>query len=179
MNKVLQIIGLLALVALGWLGGSYFPFGFAKGHGNEPQRDTLYVHDTMRIYKPKEIEVVPSGYDLVPIGYTDSVGRQIRALEDSLERKPKIVYKDSLLYIEIPMEQKHYADSTYDAWVSGYRPSLDSLNIYKRTMVIVETKTIEAPAKRWGLGVSAGYGVSKDGLSPYIGLGISYSILKW
>lgn len=32
--------------------------------------------------------------------------------------------------------------------------------------------------KRWGLGINAGYGISNSGLSPYIGLGINYSILN-
>ena len=33
--------------------------------------------------------------------------------------------------------------------------------------------------KRWGLGINAGYGVSKSGLSPYIGLGVNYNILNF
>ena len=33
--------------------------------------------------------------------------------------------------------------------------------------------------KRFGLGVNAGYGISKSGLSPYIGLGVNYSILNF
>ena len=32
--------------------------------------------------------------------------------------------------------------------------------------------------KRWGIGINAGYGISNSGLSPYIGLGINYSILN-
>ena len=33
--------------------------------------------------------------------------------------------------------------------------------------------------KRFGLGVNAGYGISKSGLSPYIGLGINYNLLSF
>ena len=33
--------------------------------------------------------------------------------------------------------------------------------------------------KRFGLGVNAGYGISKSGLSPYIGLGVNYNILNF
>lgn len=33
--------------------------------------------------------------------------------------------------------------------------------------------------KRWGLGINAGYGVSKSGLSPYIGLGINYNLINF
>lgn len=33
--------------------------------------------------------------------------------------------------------------------------------------------------KKFGLGVNAGYGISKSGLSPYIGLGVNYNILNF
>lgn len=33
--------------------------------------------------------------------------------------------------------------------------------------------------KKWGLGISAGYGANKNGLSPYIGLGINYNLLSF
>lgn len=36
--------------------------------------------------------------------------------------------------IELPKEQKHYhKDSVYDAWVSGFKPSLDSIKTYNKT----------------------------------------------
>lgn len=33
--------------------------------------------------------------------------------------------------------------------------------------------------KRWGLGINAGYGISKSGLSPYIGLGVNYNLINF
>lgn len=33
--------------------------------------------------------------------------------------------------------------------------------------------------KRFGLGVNAGYGISKNGLSPYIGLGVNYNLFSF
>lgn len=33
--------------------------------------------------------------------------------------------------------------------------------------------------KKFGLGINTGYGISKNGLSPYIGLGINYNILNF
>ena len=33
--------------------------------------------------------------------------------------------------------------------------------------------------KKFGLGVNVGYGISKSGLSPYIGLGVNYNILNF
>lgn len=33
--------------------------------------------------------------------------------------------------------------------------------------------------KKWGLGINAGYGANKNGLSPYIGLGVNYNLLSF
>lgn len=33
--------------------------------------------------------------------------------------------------------------------------------------------------KKFGLGVNAGYGISKSGLSPYIGLGVNYNLINF
>lgn len=80
--------------------------------------------------------------------------------------------------VVIPVTQKAYRDSTYEAWVSGYEPRLDSINIFNKTTV----KTIMCPVyktKRWGLGINGGYGYTKEGFSPYIGIGIQYNLISW
>ena len=66
---------------------------------------------------------------------------------------------------------------------TGYRPQLDSIQIYQTTEYITkEIKTVTKP-KRWGIGLQAGYGVSFSNMqikaTPYIGIGISYNILTW
>ena len=33
--------------------------------------------------------------------------------------------------------------------------------------------------KKWSIGVNAGYGISKSGLSPYIGLGVNYNLINF
>lgn len=33
--------------------------------------------------------------------------------------------------------------------------------------------------KRWGLGLSAGYGVGKDGFTPVLAVTVNYNILEW
>ena len=33
--------------------------------------------------------------------------------------------------------------------------------------------------KKWGIGVNAGYGITKSGLSPYIGLGVNYNLISF
>ena len=78
-------------------------------------------------------------------------------------------------------EQAYYEDSLYRAWVSGYRPRLDSIEIYPRTVIhtikddIYHTIKVK-DKRRWGLGLQAGYGYS-GGF--YVGAGVSYNIWMW
>ncbi|HCY68869.1 MAG TPA: hypothetical protein DHV19_01380 [Bacteroides cellulosilyticus] len=77
-------------------------------------------------------------------------------------------------------EQAYYEDSLYRAWVSGYRPRLDSLQIFPRTVYRTVTNdiyhTIVPKKKRWGLGLQAGYGYP-GGF--YVGAGVSYDLFMW
>ena len=69
------------------------------------------------------------------------------------------------IYIPVPITQKEYQTENYHAWVSGYKPSLDSVWVYPEKIIIREKP------RRWGIGVIAGYGIGRNGLSPYVGVG--------
>lgn len=79
-------------------------------------------------------------------------------------------------------EQAYYEDSLYRAWVSGYRPRLDSLQVFPRTVYQTVTNDIYHPVaikpkkKRWGLGLQAGYGYP-GGF--YVGAGVSCNLFQW
>lgn len=77
-------------------------------------------------------------------------------------------------------EQAYYEDSLYRVWVSGYRPRLDSLQIFPRTVYRTVTNdvyhTIASKKKRWGLGLQVGYGYPGGW---YTGVGISYDLWQW
>lgn len=117
------------------------------------------------------------------------------------ETKVKTVVKIDTLLISLPMaplltirltdtmrigdtvvyrEQAYYEDSLYRAWVSGYRPRLDSLQIFPRTVYRTVTNdiyhTIVPKKKRWGLGLQVGYGYP-GGF--YVGGGVSYNLFMW
>ena len=83
--------------------------------------------------------------------------------------------------VYLPREQRRYEDSLYTAWVSGYRPRLDSIRIYPRERIRYITRETRRKEKtrRWGISLQAGYGLTKDGFSPYAGLGISYNLFSW
>lgn len=79
--------------------------------------------------------------------------------------------------VAIPISSKVYEDSTYTAYVSGYHANLDSIFVYpRREMIAITGKT---GRKRWGFGIQAGCGVGRNGLSPYVGFGISYTLFRF
>lgn len=78
-------------------------------------------------------------------------------------------------------EYKEYQDSNYYAKVSGVAPRLDEIRIYPKT--VYETKYIYrdviSKPKRWGIGVSAGYGVGKHGFSPVLAVTVNYNLFQF
>ena len=145
----------------------YFVNEHKNDHSSEMKVkvDTLYVYDTIFVEKPviKKVEIIDTL--LLPVPITDTL-----MLHDTV-------------FVHLPIEQRQFSDLRYTAWVSGYRPQLDSIQIYQQTEYITkEVKTVTKP-KRWGIGLQAGYGVSISNkqiqATPYIGIGISYNILTW
>ena len=79
---------------------------------------------------------------------------------------------------EVPISQKEYSDdSTYRAWVSGYKPNLDSIDIYKKTVYIDHTIT-KTKKQRFVIGpqVGVGYDVKNKNFAPTVGVGVTYNL---
>lgn len=127
--------------------------------------DTLFIYDTIFVEKPviKKVEIIDTLLLMVPT--TDTL-----MMHDTV-------------FVHLPIEQRQYGDPRYTAWVSGYRPQLDSIHIYQRTEYITKEITPIQKPKRWGISLQAGYGVSLHNgqvfPAPYIGVGLSYSIINW
>lgn len=81
--------------------------------------------------------------------------------------------KDSV-FVQVPIEQKVYSDSNYTAWVSGYRPRLDSISITHQEVSFHKLVNNSKGSKRLYLGIQVGYGITPRGMQPYLGLGVSY-----
>ena len=83
----------------------------------------------------------------------------------------------------VPISRNVYEGEDYRAVVSGFRASLDTLDIFRKTQTVTNTvvQRVEVPGKpkRWGIGVSAGYALTPQGVKPYIGAGISYSFITF
>ena len=122
--------------------------------------DTLVVQDTIMQYKPIFVDKIKVDSVLIPV-------------------KDTIVIRDSV-YIYMDREKITWRDSLCEVYASGIMTQVDSVKHFLEYQYItIETAIPVKDKSHWGLGVNAGYGVGKGGLTPYIGVGISYNILSW
>lgn len=143
--------------------------GFIIGHRSCKNRpveppivkvDTLFIHDTIKAVVPKII--TKRVVDSIPY----PVGDTIRM-------------RDTLFMI-LEREQIRWEDSLAVVYASGVDPRVDSVIHFTQNQIITkEIPAIQVKRTRWGIGVQAGYGAGKDGLTPYVGVGLSYNLLVW
>lgn len=164
MKKIL-IISVIAFVigaAAGMLLSRHCPV-FRPQSELVVQTDTLTIRDTIVENRPVFVESIRTDTLLIAIRDT------VKVLDT--------------MYVVISREQKHYIGDDYEAWVSGYRPVLDSIYVFPETRYITEEISPTAEPKRWGIGVQVGYGMSlpqgKPEIAPYIGIGISYNLIRF
>lgn len=147
----------------------FFLFGFLIGQ-KHPQKlpvepikvkvDTLVIHDTTMSYRPIYVDRVKLDSVLVPV--VDSVK----------------IHDTTFVYLE--REKVTWRDSLCEVYASGIMASVDSVRHFQEYKYItIETQVPVKVKSHWGLGVNAGYGVGKGGLTPYVGIGISYNLLSW
>lgn len=90
---------------------------------------------------------------------------------------PADTIHDSITVV-LPVEQKRYEDSLYTAWISGYRPALDSIRLSLPEITTTITKTIVKPLPRLSVGVQLGAGIGVVSRQPdiYAGVGVSWRL---
>lgn len=171
------LIGVLLLCGV-WL------WGYHKGRASvkaEEVIDTSYVV-TSNYKSPAPIKEVGIGEVSVPVVMfptskecTDT-SRHIPNVADTVEYLTATGSKDSL-WVTIPITQKEYRDSNYTAYVSGYMPKLDSIQIYSKTIIKTQTVT-----KRNGFNIGLtggyGYGFFSHKVEPFVGVGITWNIFR-
>lgn len=119
--------------------------------------DTLIVWDTIFIDKP--IWVTSKVRDSVPIAVPKA---QADTVHDTL-------------FVYLPQQEIVWTDSFCSVYAHGINPVIDSVAHFLPTRTIIS----KANQKKWGIGIQAGYGASEDGLSPYIGIGVTYSLIRF
>lgn len=91
--------------------------------------DTEWVEKPVYIDKPVPVEVKPAGKEFYPVGTL----AQLQRVLDSL----RAVGPDTaFVEVPVPIETRLYGDSTYQAQVSGWHPSLDWIRFEQKTAYI-------------------------------------------
>ena len=124
--------------------------------------DTLVLTDTIIKFQPKPYKVT-----IIDTIYLPQQPQQ--------PQKPQQPQIDTLIRQEVI-----YKDSTYMAVVGGIEPYLKSIEIYPKTIYVNNNTTTTIKVRsRFGLGVQAGYGYGRNGLQPYVGVGVQYNLIQW
>lgn len=124
--------------------------------------DTLVLTDTI-------IKMQPKPYKITII---DTIYLPQQPQQPQKPQKPQI---DTLIRQEVI-----YKDSTYMAVVGGIEPYLKSIEIYPKTIYVNNNTTTTIKVRsHFGLGVQAGYGYGRNGLQPYVGIGVQYNLIQW
>ena len=152
------LLGVIAGLAI------YFINGWASCHRTTDKEvititDTLVLTDTIIKFQPKPYKVT-----IIDTIYLPQQPQQ--------PQQPQI---DTLIRQEVT-----YKDSTYTAVVGGIEPYLKSIEIYPKTIYVNNNTTTTIKVRsRFGLGVQAGYGYGRNGLQPYVGIGVQYNLIQW
>lgn len=124
--------------------------------------DTLVLTDTIIKMQPKPYKVT----------IIDTIYLPQQPQQPQKPQKPQI---DTLIRQEVI-----YKDSTYMAVVGGIEPYLKSIEIYPKTIYVNNNTTTTIKVRsHFGLGVQAGYGYGRNGLQPYVGIGVQYNLIQW
>ena len=157
MKYLLYLLIAVLAFCLGWCSRSSLPLS-----------DKTVKFDTIQGKPVVVTEVkVDTLYLLAPIPYLAWV-----------DHKDTIYRGDSCYHLR---EYKEYQNSNYYAKVSGVAPRLDEIRVYPRTIYQTEYiyRDITQKPKRWGLGLSAGYGIGINGLSPVLAVTVNYNLWQF
>lgn len=95
-----------------------------------------------------------------------------------IDNSDTILVSDTCYHLR---EYKEYRDSSYYAKVSGVAPRLDEIRVYPKTVTqyVYRDRIVSNKPKRWGLGLSAGYGIGRNGLSPVLAVTVNYNLWQF
>ena len=151
---------LIGLIVLSFVANIYFLSRPEPEPSVVIKRDTVWEDTT--IYKPVPAETVDIG-KTVYLRIPYPVPQPGDTIHDSID-------------VPIPIIQKRYDDSLYTAWVAGFEPNLDSINLRQPTITETITKTIVKPSPRLSVGIQGGAGVGVFSRQPdvYVGVGLQW-----
>lgn len=156
-NLIVFLVGVFLGLCTGFFSGKAI---YDKPLEESVKRDTITIHDTVP-------DIAPTPKDSVR---TRWITRWLPAKHDTITQWMTLTKHDSVA-VQVPITSKHYGNETYDAWVSGFEPNLDSIRVYQKTQYITTTITKMKPPDKWDLNVVGGidYNTASQKYTPYAG----------
>lgn len=159
-DKVILGIFLLLAVSIG------YSIHITRKFNTIPRESYI---DTLKVRIPVPYDSLVLRYETVNLPKVNHPDTIVRNHTDTL-----IVNDTIFVPVYIPITQNYYKGENYEAWVSGYKPQLDSLNIHAPTTVITIPES--SSLLDVNLGLQVGVGWNGDKWSPYIGAGVQIGV---
>lgn len=123
-------------------------------------------------------EVVIETYttDTITIVRTDTIRERIPHFISEMVLDTIFVEKVSENGLKLPITQKYYNTDSYQAWVSGYKPNLDSINVFNKVVERTVNHTIDRVVypKSIDWYLNAGSMFIDKKAAPYVGLNVKF-----
>lgn len=198
MNEKDNHVGMIvAAVFAGFCLGAGLANHCGYHRGGKAAADTVTVMDTVKVTMPKAKDSVVVGTIAIPL--VPSPPREGSDMANPTVPKAEVkVFPPSELdsimggsgddgkiggsdtvWATVPRVQKRYEDSTYTAWVSGYEPRLDSIEVYRRTVFVVKNEGGRVKTRRLSLGLTGGFGYGVFTRKPDLFVGVGASWRMW
>lgn len=148
----------------------FFWFGqsWAKNHFLD---DTKMVTDTMVVVRWDTVTIEK------PIEIVRYVYRNDTTVVHIIDTNGNLKPADAVIPIESVIYQDSTQNAKYRAYISGFRATLDSIDINCLQTETIITKIEREKARKIGFGVQLGVGISPNGIAaPYVGIGLQYRI---
>ena len=164
MKKAVIILALLLAISAA-LNIIYIRARVSGGTDGQTRPDTVRLVDTLR-YVRVTAPIAPQPPDTAAraVAATDSM-RSISGIADTAA-------------VIIPITSRTYSTPEFTATVSGYQPSLDSITIHAQRTIITNNPPA-VKSKPWSIGIAAGIGAGRGGITPFIGITLQYSLIRF
>lgn len=89
---------------------------------------------------------------------------------------PDTTYIHDTVRVAVPLSLYTFEAPDFRAEVEGFGVTLQKIEVFPET---IYRTTISKEPTRWGVGVQLGVGVSKNGFTPYLGVGLQWNLWAW
>lgn len=136
----------------------------------------LVVVLILSLTHPREVVVEAHTTDTVTIVRVDTIRECFPHFVYEKVLDTIFIEKVSENVLKLPITQKYYNTDSYQAWVSGYKPSLDSINVFnkvvERTVIHTIDRVVYPKSIDWYL--NAGSMFIDKKAAPYVGLNVKF-----